>query len=393
MDSATVEESEGLAVVKVLAVVLERLVGANAHLSEEDKGQVTKFHALRAPVIGIGPYLQRIHKYASCSKECFILALIYIDRLIQRNNFLLTELNVHRVVITAVLLAAKFFDDAYYNNAYYAKVGGVLVSELNSLEVEFLFRINFSLRVAPDVFDKYNSELISHANAMGLKCPPRVNDALLQGCSSDIDQDTPQKKFSTAHLVQGHPNDCVAPMTQEAFYQQPQVGLNCTAPTQPTLQNPPQITPSPPPHPPHLQGSVSYASDLCGSMYEPYTANHQQATPAHVYQHNLTAQTNATSTEMLLQLQTGALKSNWPQVTAVSIQYQEQDRSHSQQGTLSVGQPFVTHQHYADYVRNEVMEWQMRQSDYGARHFVSTAGSEHPLRNVPHYVNYSPVES
>ena len=70
----------------------------------------------------------RIHKYASCSKECFILALIYIDRLIQRNNFLLTELNVHRVVITAVLLAAKFFDDAYYNNAYYAKVGGVLVS-------------------------------------------------------------------------------------------------------------------------------------------------------------------------------------------------------------------------------------------------------------------------
>ena len=73
----------------------------------------------------------RIHKYASCSNECFILALIYIDRLIQRNNFLLTELNVHRVVITAVLLAAKFFDDAYYNNAYYAKVGGVLVSEMN----------------------------------------------------------------------------------------------------------------------------------------------------------------------------------------------------------------------------------------------------------------------
>ena len=35
------------------------------------------------------------------------MALIYIDRLIQRNNFLLTELNVHRVVITSVMLAAK----------------------------------------------------------------------------------------------------------------------------------------------------------------------------------------------------------------------------------------------------------------------------------------------
>jgi hypothetical protein len=105
----------------------------------------------------------RIHKYASCSNECFILALIYIDRLIQRNNFLLTELNVHRVVITAVLLAAKFFDDAYYNNAYYAKVGGVLVSEMNGLEVDFLFRINFSLHVTPDLFQKYREELLSHS--------------------------------------------------------------------------------------------------------------------------------------------------------------------------------------------------------------------------------------
>lgn len=106
----------------------------------------------------------RIHKYATCSNECFILALIYIDRLIQRNNFLLTELNVHRVVITAVLLAAKFFDDAYYNNAYYAKVGGVLVSEMNGLEVDFLFRVNFSLHVTPDLFQKYREELLSHTN-------------------------------------------------------------------------------------------------------------------------------------------------------------------------------------------------------------------------------------
>ena len=113
--------------------------------------------------------MNSIHKYASCSKECFILALIYIDRLIQRNNFLLTELNVHRVVITAVLLAAKFFDDAYYNNAYYAKVGGVLVEEMNNLEAQFLFKIDFSLRVLPEVFDKYNAELILHSNSMGLE--------------------------------------------------------------------------------------------------------------------------------------------------------------------------------------------------------------------------------
>jgi Cyclin len=120
----------------------------------------------------------RIHRYASCSNECFILALIYIDRLIQKSNFLLTELNIHRVCVTAVLLAAKFFDDAYYNNAYFAKVGGVMISEMNSLEVDFLFRINFSLHVTPDVFDKYRSELLAQSMEnplmVALSQPPSI---------------------------------------------------------------------------------------------------------------------------------------------------------------------------------------------------------------------------
>jgi hypothetical protein len=163
MESTPEQAAEGLAIVRVLAAVLDRLVCANTNIARADPGQVTKFHALKAPCIGILQYLERIHKYASCSSECFILALIYIDRLIQRNNFLLTGLNVHRVVITAVLLAAKFFDDAYYNNAYYAKVGGVLVSEMNGLEVDFLFRINFSLHVTPELFEKYRAELLSHS--------------------------------------------------------------------------------------------------------------------------------------------------------------------------------------------------------------------------------------
>jgi hypothetical protein len=49
----------------------------------------------------------RILKYASCSPECFVLALVYIDRLIQRNALLLTSLNVHRIIITAVSAARE----------------------------------------------------------------------------------------------------------------------------------------------------------------------------------------------------------------------------------------------------------------------------------------------
>lgn len=50
---------------------------------------------------------------------------------------------MHRVLITAVMLAAKFFDDQYFNNLYYAKVWMSRVScPLLSLSVLLRLRIS-----------------------------------------------------------------------------------------------------------------------------------------------------------------------------------------------------------------------------------------------------------
>ena len=59
MESTPEQLAEGTAIVEVLAAVLERLVNANASLARTDPGQVTKFHALKSPGIGILPYLER----------------------------------------------------------------------------------------------------------------------------------------------------------------------------------------------------------------------------------------------------------------------------------------------------------------------------------------------
>lgn len=227
MENTPEQQVEGQAIVTVLAAVLERLVNANSSLAKADPGQITKFHALKSPGIGILPYLERIHKYASCSNECFILALIYIDRLIQRNNFLLTELNVHRVVITSILLAAKFFDDAYYNNAYYSKVGGVLVSEMNGLEVDFLFRINFSLHVTPEVFDKYKAELVAHSANMGLSAqPPQIP------ASTPEEPEVSHQSYTVHHQ----------PQQQQQIQQQQPVSATYQAGAANQIQNQPYVS-------------------------------------------------------------------------------------------------------------------------------------------------------
>lgn len=54
-----------------------------------------------------------------------------------------TSCTVHRLLLTAVMLAAKLMDDKYYNNAYYAKIGGITTLELNHMELEMLHMLEY----------------------------------------------------------------------------------------------------------------------------------------------------------------------------------------------------------------------------------------------------------
>jgi len=158
-----IREERIMKLVNVLSGVLSRLCERNDRFIMNHTA-VTRFHALQPPQITVKSYLYRIAKYSNCSEECFVLALIYIDRLTKHNgNFLVNSLNVHRLMITSIMLAAKFFDDQYYNNTYFGKVGGVSRMEINLLEIEFVFMINFNLHVETDMYNTYNRQLMCHA--------------------------------------------------------------------------------------------------------------------------------------------------------------------------------------------------------------------------------------
>ncbi len=88
-----------------------------------NQGCFVKFQSSYAPEVSIHSYLDRIRKYSRCSDSCFIMSLIYIDRLIETRQLILTPLNVHRLLITCIMMTAKYNDDLFYNNAYYAKLG------------------------------------------------------------------------------------------------------------------------------------------------------------------------------------------------------------------------------------------------------------------------------
>ncbi|KAE8677455.1 Cyclin-U4-3 [Hibiscus syriacus] len=153
-----------------LSSLLEEVAESNDASSGFKAQQISVFQGLTRPSISIQSYLDRIYKYANCSPSCFIVAYVYLDRFAQRQPSLpINSFNVHRLLITSVMVAAKFMDDLYYNNAYYAKVGGISTIEMNFLEVGFLFGLGFNLNVTPNTFHAYFSYL---QRKMMLQQPP-----------------------------------------------------------------------------------------------------------------------------------------------------------------------------------------------------------------------------
>ncbi|KMT06145.1 hypothetical protein BVRB_7g163150 [Beta vulgaris subsp. vulgaris] len=141
----------------LISSLLENSVQKNELLLDtaEIEDVFTAFHGRSTPPVSIKQYIERMYKYAGCSPSCFVVAYIYVDRYLQQTKTYLTSLNVHRLLVTSVMVAAKFIDDSFFNNAYYAKVGGINTSEMNRLEMKLLFGVDFRLQVNVETFRRY----------------------------------------------------------------------------------------------------------------------------------------------------------------------------------------------------------------------------------------------
>lgn len=139
------------------------------YLAEADRAalqptQSSPFHASSPTSISVTDYLQRMLKYMYCSDECYVLALIYLDRIHERTTWLeVNSRSIHRLFLTGVVVAAKFFEDKYYKNSYYCKVGGISNQELNSLEYHFLRYLDFNLYVSHEDYERYFNTLMTFA--------------------------------------------------------------------------------------------------------------------------------------------------------------------------------------------------------------------------------------
>lgn len=115
----------------------------------------------------VAPSLEYIYKFlkamfecAQFTAECNILALIFINRFVGASGMPLNTRNWRPVVLTALLIAQKVWDDKSLVNAQFTLICPMFtVAKLNQLEQRFLEYIDYDVSVSSHLYAKYYFEL------------------------------------------------------------------------------------------------------------------------------------------------------------------------------------------------------------------------------------------
>lgn len=168
-ESSTSSNSDDNSIVVPNFVLLDKMCNNLESIIQEYKTLVNYQEKLKSqknfifnskvkPCLPLREYLFRLQQLTQASDNIFISSLIYVDRFIEKNDLVLTEKNVYRILFLSVIISIKYNEDIKINSfKYLAKIGGISLKELKKLEYYYLKLIDYELFVEKKQFEKYKT--------------------------------------------------------------------------------------------------------------------------------------------------------------------------------------------------------------------------------------------
>jgi len=139
------------------ALYFSRLATSFCYASTKDVDSV--FKCISPVPIAPSEYAVRLGSFLHCSEGAFVAASVYAQRLFEFNPALFCDRSIHKIMAACAVIGAKFVDDRFFSNTYYAECAGVPLPEMNLLEVSLLKMLNFGVFVSEDDFKKMRHRL------------------------------------------------------------------------------------------------------------------------------------------------------------------------------------------------------------------------------------------
>ncbi|KAJ9450144.1 hypothetical protein DIPPA_21488 [Diplonema papillatum] len=123
--------------------IVEWIMGAVQE--QEPEKDVSVYDAAAIPGVPLGTYIARWKKELK-GTNIVPIACVYLMRWTEAGHQL-TQYNVHRVILSALLVAAKWQVDYSISMTSYSYIAGVCKAELQRLEIQFLIDIEWQCHV------------------------------------------------------------------------------------------------------------------------------------------------------------------------------------------------------------------------------------------------------
>ena len=146
--------------------------------------QRRQYHSVPLPptVRDVWRLIKRLFDQARLNAECVIIALIYIERLMETRSLALTARNWIVVLSTALLTASKVWDDHASFNAEFAAILPIFtLQQLNHMERNFLTTISYELFISSATYAQFYFGLRSIQGIKDTAAIPRWYHAIGHG--------------------------------------------------------------------------------------------------------------------------------------------------------------------------------------------------------------------